>query len=385
MNSQNQEVPLTPEPLTAPYDLNHAHSAWVGDYDKGLMNGFDTDAENCEPDGASTCPPQSTAAYGYVPLTESQPYFDIAEQFAFGDEMFATNQGPSFPAHQYLVSGSSAIANGSPYSILNNPTLSNNSSYNYGGCDSPKGTIVGTINMTTGTSGPNAYPCFFRKSLINSFIGSKVTWRYYQAAPGAGLWNAIDDLHYIWNNKTLYNANVVSPPSQFLTDVQNGKLAQVTWVTPTAAASDHASVTDGSGPSWVSSIVNTVAASPFWSSTAIVITWDDWGGWYDHVAPTVRNPNELSFRVPLLVVSPYIVSPGYVSHTNYEFGSIVKFIEETFKLPSLGTTDAAANDFAAFFNFSPSHARRRFKRIKAPYDARYFITHPGAGTMPDDD
>ena len=317
LNSQNQEVPLTPEPLTAPYDLNHGHSGWVTDYNKEGMNGFDLNLETCEPN--ATCPQKNVAAYGYVPLTETQPLVDMAEQFAFGDEMFQTNQGPSYPAHQYLVSGSATVANGSPYSILANAKLNGNGEYNYGGCDSPQGTIVSTISMVTGKLGPNLFPCFFRKSLINLLISSKITWKYYQAASGAGLWNAVDDLHAIWNNKRLYNANVVSPPSQFLTDVQNGNLAQVTWVTPTALASDHASITDGSGPSWVASIVNTVAASPFWDSTAIIVTWDDWGGWYDHVAPTVRNPYELGFRVPLLVISPYVKSAGYVSHVGYEF------------------------------------------------------------------
>jgi phospholipase C len=237
--------------------------------------------------------------------------------------------------------------------------------------------------MVTGKDGPNLFPCFYRESLINLLVTSKITWKYYQASPGAGLWNAIDDLHAIWNNKRLYSANVISPPSQFLTDVQNGNLAQVTWVTPTALASDHAGVTNGSGPSWVASIVNTVAASPFWESTAIIVTWDDWGGWYDHVAPTVRNPYELGFRVPLLVISPYVKSAGYVSHVDYEFGSILKFTEEQFGLPAIGTTDATANDFSDFFNFT--QVRRKFMKIHAPYNAQYFISHRTPNMIPDND
>ena len=113
------------------------------------------------------------------------------------------------------------------------------------------------------------------------------------------------------------------------------------------------------------------------------MTWDDWGGWYDHVTPKVRNPYELGFRVPLLVISPYVKSAGYVSHVNYEFGSILKFTEEQFDLASLGTTDADANDFSDFFNFI--QARRKFKKIQAPYNAQYFISHPAPNLIPDND
>ena len=210
-----------------------------------------------------------------------------------------------------------------------------------------------------------------------------ITWRYYQAGTGSGFWHAVDALQPIWGNTTEYSSHVISTPSQFLTDVKNGTLEQVTWVTPTAAASDHAGETNGTGPSWVASIVNTVAASPFWYSTAIIVTWDDWGGWYDHVAPKVRNPYELGFRVPLLVISPYVKSAGYVSHVNYEFGSILKFTEEQFNLASLGTTDANANDFSDFFNFI--QARKKFKKIHARYDAQYFISQPASNMMPDND
>jgi phospholipase C len=379
LNSKNQQVTLHSVPLTAHYDLSHAHSAFLGDYDNGSMNGFDTDKVTC---AKSTCPPQATAAYGYVPRSEAQPDFDLAEQFAFGDEMFETNQGPSFPAHQYLVSGTSSINNSSEFSAAENP-IEPNGVQRGGGCDSPSGTTVATINVVTGQSGTPTYPCFNRTSLITEMDAAGVTWRYYQAGTGYGYWHAIDALQPIWSNTTEYSSHVITTPSQFLTDVKNGTLEQVTWVTPTALASDHPGSTNGTGPSWVASIVNTVAASPFWSSTAIIVTWDDWGGWYDHVAPKIRNSYELGFRVPLLVISPYVKSAGYVSHVSYEFGSILKFTEEQFNLAPLGTTDTTANDFSDFFNFT--QARRKFKKIDAPFDARYFISHPTPNVMPDDD
>lgn len=374
LNSQNQQVALQPVPLTAPYDLSHAHTAFTAEYARGTMNGFTK--IYC----GGKCPTQPE--YAYVPQSETKPYFALAEQFAFGDELFQTNQGPSFPAHQYIVSGTSSISDGSTINAIANP-LPNNGIQKNGGCDSPAGATVQTINMRTGASGGSVFPCFNRSSLITEMDSAGISWRYYQAGPAEGIWKAVDALEPIWANQTEYSTHVIYPSSQFLTDVQNGTLEQVTWVTPTNAASDHARETNGTGPSWVASIVNTVAASPFWDSTAILVVWDDWGGWYDHVKPTVRNPYELGFRVPLLVISPYVKSAGYVSHINYEFGSLLKFTEEQFGLPSLGTTDAAANDLSDFFNFA--QAPRKFKRIRAPYDAHYFVSHKASPDIPDDD
>ena len=152
-------------------------------------------------------------------------------------------------------------------------------------------------------------------------------------------------------------------------------LADVVWVTPTQAASDHPKVNNGSGPSWVGSIVNAIGSSQYWNDTAIFITWDDWGGWYDHVTPTIYNSFELSFRVPLIVVSPY-AKPGYISHKQHEFGSILKFVEETFDLPSLGTTDARADDLSDCFNFSKKMLK--FKPIRTKYPTSYFFKLPAA-------
>jgi phospholipase C len=175
-------------------------------------------------------------------------------------------------------------------------------------------------------------------------------------------------------------ANVISPSSQVLTDIANGQLADVVWVTPAQAASDHPKVNNGSGPSWVASVVNAIGNSQYWNNTAIFITWDDWGGFYDHVTPTIYNSFELSFRVPLIVVSPY-AKPGYVSHAQHEFGSILKFTEETFGLPSLNTTDARADDLSDCFSFT-NQQRKRFTRIKTKYPASYFFHLPQ--TEPDD-
>jgi phospholipase C len=177
-------------------------------------------------------------------------------------------------------------------------------------------------------------------------------------------------------------SNVIIPQTQVLTDISNHQLAQVTWVIPDGDESDHALSNDGSGPSWVTSIVNAIGNGSYWSNTAIFITWDDWGGWYDHVAPKVINSYEYGFRVPLIVVSPY-AQAGYISHTTHDFGSILKFIEETYGLPSLGYADVAADDFSDCFDFTQTPLK--FQTISAPLSAEHFLRDRRPPTDPDDD
>ncbi len=215
---------------------------------------------------------------------------------------------------------------------------------------------------------------------MNEMDTAGVTWRYYQDSRGPGLWHGVDAIYSIWSNPAEMSANVVTPPSQVLTDVANGNLADVVWVMPTGKASDHAGGTDGSGPSWVGSVVNAIGGSRYWGNTAIFITWDDWGGWYDHVAPPIYNSFELGFRVPLIVVSPY-TKAAHVSHVPHEFGSILKFTEERFGLPSLRTTDQRADDLSDCFDFAQRPLR--FHRVRTKYPARYFFTAPS--TVPVDD
>jgi phospholipase C len=226
-----------------------------------------------------------------------------------------------------------------------------------------------------------AYPCFNRIALMDLLEAKSLSWRYYQAYIGPGIWNGPDAILRIRENPHRY-ANVVAPPAQILADVAKGALANVTWVTPTALASDHAAVNDGSGPSWVASVVNAIGESRFWNSTAIFVTWDDWGGWFDHVVPPAYNSYELSFRVPLIVISPYAKS-HYISHRQHEFGSILKFAETVFGLHSMHTTDERADDLFDCFDFSKQPTK--FQPIPAKLSKQYFLRQPVVRVEPDDD
>ena len=127
------------------------------------------------------------------------------------------------------------------------------------------------------------------------------------------------------------------------------------------------------GPDWIASVVNAIGKSPYWNSTAIVIVWDDWGGFFDHVPPKFYSSGQLGFRVPALIVSPY-VAQGNVSHVPFEFGSILKFAEQTLGLGSLGTTDVRAKSIGDVFNFTKP--ARSFESIPTQRSCDYFLHRP---------
>jgi phospholipase C len=372
LNSRGKRVDLQPVSLSAPYDLGHSHPSFETEYADGALNGFNRDALRCF--GVTICSPSDVRAYGYVPHSEVKPYFDMATRYTFADHMFQTNEGPSFPAHQYIVSGTSTISNGSPLRAAENPFGA------AGGCDSSPGSLVLLIDPSD-REGQPTYPCFDRISLMDLIEAKSLRWRYYQAYLGAGLWNGPDAILHVRESRD-FTTDVVAPPAQVLTDIAHGRLADVVWVTPTALASDHAASTDGSGPSWVAAVVNAIGKSSYWKSTAIFVTWDDWGGWYDHVQPIRYNSYELGFRVPLIVISPFAKN-HYVSHRQHEFGSILKFIEKTFGLGSLHTTDVRSDDLSDCFDFSKPPMK--FTPIPAPLPPSYFLKQPIRRVNPDDD
>jgi phospholipase C len=161
---------------------------------------------------------------------------------------------------------------------------------------------------------------------------------------------------------------------------------------PTASNSDHpfprhATTVDVGvggqyGPDWVASVIDAVGSGPLWNSTAILVTWDDWGGWYDHVAPPSLDRMGLAFRVPLIVISPY-ARRGYVSHVRHEFGSLLKFAERTFDLPSLNTTDKRADALRDCFDFTQQP--RAFEPIPALHRAAFFSRDGAPEEAPDED
>ncbi|MFZ0363388.1 MAG: alkaline phosphatase family protein [Candidatus Cybelea sp.] len=377
--SNDSWVKLFPEKLTEPMDISHTHGSFAVEFNAGKMNGFNLAQSRCGKDRDGSCRNSDLHPYGFVPQSEIRPYWAMASQYVLADRMFQTNEGPSFPAHQYLVSGTSTISNRSNLRAAENAALRGRGG-GQGGCDSSTGATVRLIDLE-GNENQKIFPCFTRISLMGRIDAAGLTWHYYEAHRGHGIWNAPDAIRSI-RYGPFYKADVISPQTKVLHDIAHGELANVVWVTPSKFSSDHAGVNNGSGPAWVASVVNAIGESRYWNDTAIFLTWDDWGGWYDHVKPPQYNSYELSFRVPLIVISAY-ARQNYVSHREHEFGSILKFTEKVFGLRSLGTTDVRSDDLDDCFNFFAKP--RRFKRIPAALPPSYFENQPVSNDDPDDD
>ena len=414
MDSSGQTVTLTQIPLVTQYGLNHSHRAFLDECQwngtQCQMNG--DDLVPCNP--ANQCPPQNPG-FAYVQASDVQPYFTMAETYTFGDRMFQTNEGPSFPAHQYILSGTSAISETSKTFVEDNPTGTERPDGTFwAGCLAPPGAALDLIdtsqpfpnsNFTT-LNGPE---CFEHPTLTDLLDQHGLSWKYYASVPGS-IWTSPNAIQHMcqptggpdntvcsgsdWTNA---NPNVVieGTDAQIITDIQNGQLANVVWVIPDGASSDHPGcppdgcTQGGLGPSWVTSIVNAIGQSKYWADTAIIVTWDDWGGWFDHVAPPIHNTNsyEFGFRVPLIVISPF-AKPQFVSHQMNDFGSILKFIEGIFGLPqidpSVGYADSyALGDLSDCFDFGQTPLT--FTTIQAPVGKEYFLHNKAKATPPDDD
>jgi phospholipase C len=302
------------------------------------MNGFNNETSCGDPKGVKY------PTYAYVPRSESKPYFDMAREWVVADHMFASQLDGSFTSHQYIVAAQSGHA-------VNIPT-------NVFGCGAPPPNWIPTLTLRRGY-GPNEVACFTYKTLANELDDAHLSWRFYTADKASSSF-ASDERIY---GARQWDKDVIAPPSRFLSDLAGGKLANMTWITPTCPDSDDVDCGGGGGPAWVASLVNAVGKSKLWDTTAIFVQWDDWGGLYDGVAPPFADYDGLGFRVPLLVISPY-AKHDYISHVQYETASGLRFTEDIFGLRQLAVADKRATSPAAdCFDFS--QPPRKFIPIKS--------------------
>jgi phospholipase C len=206
VNSLGQTIPLTAAPLGMGYDLDHSHRAFVAMYDGGKMNGADKVKVFCSL-AFVHCPPPN-AQFIYVQASDVAPYYQMAEQYAFGDRMFQTNEGPSFPAHQFILSGTSAPTVSSNLFAAENPTKGGGTA----GCIARPGELVNLIDPS-GNESSTTYPCFEHPTLTDELDVKGISWRYY--APNAGsIWTAPDAIQHICGpNATPPNATACTVPS----------------------------------------------------------------------------------------------------------------------------------------------------------------------------
>jgi phospholipase C len=190
------------------------------------------------------------------------------------------------------------------------------------------------------------WPCIDIKVLPDELTAHGIAWRYYR---GDNPWVApLRQVRHIWYGKD--RAKVLTEP-EFIPDVRAGRLPAVAWLTPPVGLSDHPPSSVCQGENWTVRVINELMRSPEWKSTVIVLAWDDFGGFYDHVSPPHMDLYGLGPRVPAIVISPW-AKPGFVDHTTLEFSSVLKLIERVFDLPTLGRRDRAAADMLEAFDFS---------------------------------
>ena len=340
--STGQVVPEGRAPDRYEHDIDHGWAAALQGMDGGKMDQFDliglgTGSSGDISGDLLTCH-QFTSA-------DIPNYFAYAHNFALGASMFSSLHGPSFPNHLYTIAADSFGVIDNPFHLLN--------TYSWG-CDGPNGEAGQEQVSVLQPNGVISvqFPCFTGvTTMAQTLDNAGVNWKYYappNTDPGY-IWstfNAISDVRYgsDWNN--------VVDTSNFISDVQANQLPSVSWVITPFWQSEHPDSSTCEGENASVTELNALMNNPsLWASTAVFLIWDDFGGDYDHVAPPQTDTFGLGPRVPLLIISPY-ARKGHISTTQYEFSSVLKFIEERFGLPALSERDANANDMTDSFNFN---------------------------------
>jgi phospholipase C len=327
--SQRKIVLLTHTPDQTPYDLGHSWRDALFAIDGGTMSKFDQ-VENGFMEGY-------LLAYTQLHEEDIPNYFAYARNFVLADHMFSSMAGASFPNHLFTVAAQAGGALDNP-----RPNL-----FNWG-CDSDEGVTV-VVQKPDGkvTVEP---PCFDFQTLADSLEAKHISWKYYSPPKGkyGYQFNALDSIRHV-RETNLWDEHVVGD-AQFVSDARNGRLPAVSWLV-TGDASEHPPRSTCRGENWTVQQLNAVMEGPDWNSTVIFLTWDDFGGFYDHVPPPSVGPYMLGPRVPLVIISPY-ARKGYISHTQYDFSSFLKFAEKRFSLPTLNEQDARANDMLDSFDFN---------------------------------
>jgi phospholipase C len=366
-------IPLKPVGLADQYVIDHSAQAMFAACNGTgklpgtdcRMNGFDKES--------SYGGPVVHAQYVYVPHKDSKPYFDMAHEGVLADRMFQSQLDESFVAHQYIIAAQAQ-------SSVDLPDGS------FWGCQGQSNDTIATITPDRNANGPPERVCFNYQTLGDELDEAHLSWRFYtsrygNASSGDGSdWSSYQAIAHIYNGPD-WLQDVIAPQKRFLKDIAAGRLSNFTWITPVCEDSDHVDCGGGFGPAWVSALVNAIGESKFWDSTAIFIQWDDWGGLYDHVPPPYKGYDGLGFRVPLIVLSPY-AKHDYVSHTQYETASVLRFAEDLYGMGQLAAADRrAASPAADCFDFSQTP--RKFVPIKAPKGRAFFLQQPDEYRAPD--
>jgi phospholipase C len=316
--SNGQWIPLSVMPDSYQATLCNGWDCSIEAIDSGKMDKFDVISGG------------TLSAYTQATQQEIPNYWAYASRFALADHYFTSVHGPSLPNHLFAIAAQSggAIDNGGHPG----PGTS---------CD---GSSWGTVTVIDeyGNRSQHA-PCFDFKTLPDALEKAGISWRYY--GDYGGFVSVMDQIR----NSVLWKEDV-APSAQFLADAKSGQLPAVSWLLPPGDDSGHPPASVCAAENWTVSVLNAVMQGPDWNSTVVFVTWDDFGGFFDHVAPPQVDQFGLGPRVPLLIISPY-AKGGYVSHTVYDHTSVLKFIETRYSLSPLTSRDAAASNMLDSFDF----------------------------------
>jgi phospholipase C len=445
-------VTLTGVPLANSVDLDHSHT--------GFENMCDPDATfKCRNDGAWKTAANGLA-YGYALNTAVtnydgstghllDPYLTFAKEYGWANFMYQTNQGPSYPAHQFLFSGTSARTDSddtnsifvagnffgdtpagcratasTPTAHVGN-TLVQPANPLMAGCtlfDAKSVQSCGVLN-TIGPDNVGSF-CVTHAGMTTTVLDPHlISWKYYAPSSGS-IWTAPDAIRSICDpqpnasgilectgQEWTANVDLGKHGTDILEDIANCKLSRVSWIIPDGAWSDHPVQNSGYGPSWVAAVINAIGNHPrcpagtpdagqiFWENTAIIVTWDDWGGWSDNqpakilgglpcvfTVPATPCPGDYQygFRVPLIVVSAY-TPQGFIDNTPHDFGSILRMIEGINHLPEGMMRNADARSSTDLSEFFPLRLPRPYRTVVAMEAASFFLTYTGDVKAPDTD
>ncbi|MDQ2743699.1 MAG: hypothetical protein M3Z66_15595 [Chloroflexota bacterium] len=329
--ASGRTVPLLRTPDHTVLDISHDGDAAAFAVDQGRMDRF-AELPGAIQNGRDL-------ANSQYQQTDIPNYWKYASAYTLDDHFFATILGPSYPNHLVLVAASS-------HDTVDNPR---GQTYHAWGCDGGRYSVVTTIDPLTGKHG-QIKPCFDIPTLVDVMQRHHLSWKYY--APGAYnsgyIWSALDSIRHIRYSR-LWTTRVPRD-TQFISDVRAGHLPAVSWLVTNEELSEHPPYSMCVGEGWTVQHINAIMRSPLWRSTLIVLTWDDFGGFFDHVAPPVKDFISLGPRVPTILISPY-ARPGFIDHQDLDFNSILKFIETDFHLPPVANRDRQAPSLLSSLDF----------------------------------
>src|SRR2546430_15237948 len=304
--SDGQGGVIAPHPLNATWswDLPHSRDAMLQSYDGGKNDGFAIAAN-------AVFPGLGAVAMGYYDRRQLSGYWSLAENYTLADRYFQSMFGPTIPNRLFSFAGQAA------------------------------GLTTNLIKVS-GIDFP---------TIFDQLEAHDVSWKYY-ASEGSGHTPLPEELPQIRSNSGMVSKIV--PMNQLLSDVVAGNLPQVAYVDPEAdlAISEHPPGDVVAGTAWTVQTIRAIQASYPWPSTAILLTWDESGGFYDHVAPPEVEQWRYGFRVPMIVISPF-AKRGWVDHDVMDHTSILKFIADNWRLPYLTDREARAGNLTPAFEFMP--------------------------------